>query len=1046
MKSLFLKALVSTMMLLLSSLYSNAQTNKNTSGFVYAEGDKFMLNGQPFYISGANVYDFFTYGSSSGDIETQFMDKERIDAHMRRLYINGIRVIRIWGFSHEEWHGFEPEKGVYSEAQFSLFDYIVKSAEGNGIKLIIALENYWNDYGGIKDRLKWEGIEVEGAGTHDQGQFFTNASAIKGYKDYVEYFITRVNHYDGVAYKDDPTILAWELMNEPRYQGFGDDLTSNVLRAWVDDMGAFIKNIDSNHLLGTGLEAHGLKYGFGGDEGNDFIKIHESPYIDFTSAHPYIRESWSNFTLDETMALVCQWADESHDMIKKPLYIGEFNVERIERSEWWEEIYGFIEKKKIGGSAFWWFPDDRTPRDKFAVFEGDVELDIYKRHAQKMEEMSGGEVIYLSLMSPKSGDVYVSGSSVKIATNLINASNSVAKVAFYADGVLLGEDTTAPFEFEANLPDGNHVITSIATGVNGNTKTSSGRTIQVGGEGVVELEYKNASIATVTNIIKPHFRIKNNASTPVNYEDLSIRYWFNSDDDQALSFFTDYAKIGSSNVNGKFVAVSGDSKYLEITFDAAAGSLGSDENSGRIEAKFANQTWSDMNQANDYSYNATQNDFATWNRVTLYLNGQLISGIEPSGDINQTPIAVISATPISGNEPLTVTLDATGSSDPEGDVLTYEWDLGNGVTATDAIFTYEFTQSGVYEVTLRVSDGTSTSVAKETITVSSTEVIASFTADQLQGVAPLTVNFDASASSDPTGNSLTYTWDFGDTTTATGIIVAKTYDTPGDYLVTLTVDNGIVAPVSSSKTIKVTEEVTNASLMVEYTDGGRANASDNMVNPHLRIVNNGDQAVALSMLTVRYWFTSEDNNNLNFWCDWAQLGSSFVNGTFGVANGMDYLELSFETSAGSIASLGNTGPIQARFSKTNWSPFNELNDYSYDATATSYSANDKITLYSNGTLVWGTEPTSVNTAQSNEDIMLSKATLYPNPAVDQVTIKMDENLNDLTIKILNLSGLPVISSTSKDLRIDELSNGLYIVEITNPKTQRRVRKRLIIKR
>ncbi len=1036
------RALVTCTLLLLTALQIKAQTKNVPSGFVYAEGDKFMLDGQPFYISGANVYDFFTYGSSSGDIETQFMDKQRIDEHMRRLYVNGIRVIRIWGFSHEDWHGFEPQKGVYSEAQFSLFDYVVKSAEANGLKLIIALENYWNDYGGIKDRLKWEGIDVEGAGTHDQGQFFTNASAVQGYKDYVEYFITRKNHYDGVEYRNDPTILAWELMNEPRYQGFGDDLTSDTLRAWVDDMGAFIKALDSNHMLGTGLEAHGLKYGFGGDEGNDFIKIHESPYIDFTSAHPYIRESWSNFTLDETMALICQWADESHDIIKKPLYIGEFNVERIERLEWWEEIYGFIEDKKIGGSAFWWFPDNNTPRDKFGVFEGDVELAIYKSHAQKMEDMSGGEVIYLSLMSPKAGDKYVTGSNVHIAANLVNANNTVAKVEFFANGVSLGEDTTTPFEFDAILPDGNYSITSVATGVNGVTKTSSGRNIQVGGTGILELEYKNASPDAITNIIKPHFRIQNNSSVDVGYEDLSIRYWFDVDDNQDINFFVDYAKIGSSNVKGKFVTVDSDTKYLEITLDKAAGALGRNENSGRIEPKFANQTWSDMDQTNDYSYSAVQTDFGTWERVGLYLNGQLVSGVEPTGTSNKAPIAIITATPVSGDAPLVVNLDASGSSDPDGDTLTYEWDFGNGDTSTDQIVNYEFTQSGNYEVTLTVSDGSLTSQAKETITVNSTEVIASFTVDQEQGVAPLVVNFDASASLDPTGNTLTYTWDFGDTTTGTGVTATHTYDTPGDYTVTLTVDNGVVAPVTATKTIKVTEEITNAALVVEYIDGGRGNATDNMINPHLRIVNNGDQPVAYDALTVRYWFTSENSNDLNFWCDWAQLGSQFVNGAFGLANGMNYIEVSFASGAGSIAATQNSGPIQLRYAKANWSPFNENDDYSYDATSTNYTPNGNITMYLNGSLVWGTEPS----ATTSTTMSLSNAKLYPNPAIDQVTVQLNGKVDNLKVNIRNLSGNIVESNTSNTISIASLPVGIYVVEIQDENTYEMVRKRLIVKR
>ncbi len=1050
MKTNFKKVLALCCLMLCMSKYLHAQT----PGFVYTEGEKFMLDGRPFYFSGANVYDFFTYGSSSGDIETQFMDKDRIDEHMRRLYVNGIRVVRLWGFSHEDWHGFEPQKGVYSEAQFSLFDYVVKSAEANGIKLIIALENYWNDYGGIKDRLKWEGIDVAGAGTHDQGQFFTNASAIQGFKNYVEYFITRVNHYDGVEYRNDPTILAWELMNEPRYQGFGDDLASETLRAWVDDMGAFIKSIDSKHLLGTGLEAHGLKYGFGGDEGNDFIKIHESPYIDFTSAHPYIRESWSNFTLEQTMKLMAQWADESHNIIKKPLYIGEFNVEIQERFEWWEEMYSFIEENKIGASGFWWFPDNQTPRDKFAVFEGDVEVAIYKEHALRMEEMSGGESIYLSLMSPKSGDKYVSGSDVHIEANLLNENNTVAKVEFFSNGELVGEDVFAPFELNLQgLADGQYSITAVVTGVNGITKTSTPRNIQIGGDGILTLEYKDASTAVVSNVIKPHFRIFNNSSQEVSYSDLSIRYWFEAEDDLPFSFYVDYAMIGSDNVKGKVVNTGGNLHYLEITFDPAAGLLGRDAGSGRMEPKIANSVWTATDQSNDYSYDSTKKEFAEWAKVALYLNGKLISGIEPGTTIN-SPTAVIGASSISGNGPLSVTFDASGSTDPNGDVLTYIWDFGNGDTATGITTIYEFTEIKDHLVTLTVDDGNG-NLDSDTILINVQDPdqppVASFITDVTTGTAPLTVTFDASESSDPSGNTLLYTWDFGDGITATGQSIAHTFNAVGSYSVILTVENNQGNTDTDTVIITVEEELPVSDISVEYKDGGNGNSSDNMINPHLRIVNNSDTAISYKDLTVRYWFTSENSNTLNFWCDWAQLGTSSVKGVFGQANGMDYVEVSFDTASGNLSALSNSGDIQTRFAKANWSNFNENDDYSYDSTKTSYLPQSMITLYNQGNLIWGIEPTQ-NRIAANSDNKLTTIRVYPNPVKEYLTISTDKGLENTHLKLMNLMG-NVIQFKSilgkhnqTSFTVNELERGIYILEIIDLYTNQKTRKKIIIDR
>ncbi|MDI5787504.1 cellulase family glycosylhydrolase [Bacillus licheniformis] len=63
--------------------------------------------------------------------------------------------------------------------------------------------------------------------------------------------LNRVNTYNGVKYKDDPAIMAWELANEPRVQS---DRTGNTLVEWADEMSEFIKSIDQNHLVAVGDE------------------------------------------------------------------------------------------------------------------------------------------------------------------------------------------------------------------------------------------------------------------------------------------------------------------------------------------------------------------------------------------------------------------------------------------------------------------------------------------------------------------------------------------------------------------------------------------------------------------------------------------------------------------------------------------------------------------------------------------------------------------------------------------------------------------------
>ncbi|MEU8261706.1 cellulose binding domain-containing protein [Micromonospora sp. NPDC048999] len=353
-------------------------------------GIRFCFNGQNFYFAGANTYDVFTYGGSWGDTETTYMDKGRIDAHFAHLQADKVTVLRLWMFSHESWHGFEPSKGVYNDQQFALFDYVIQSAKAHNVMLIPVFENYWEAYGGIDTRLSWEGL----SGGHPGRAKFFNKQLCPGcftqYKNYVNYALNRTNHYSGVKYKDEPTIFAWELMNEPRYQDVSpaENVSGATLRAWVDEMGAYVKNIDRNHMLGTGLEGHESKYGFGGNEGNPFVYIHQSPYIDFTSAHPYPDEGWAGLDIPKTKALIRAWINDSHNVVGKPFYMGEWNVHQ-DWTNWWTQIYGDFEAAGGDGSGFWWYKDG-SGGGGFDTAFGAPQLAVFRQHSANMAAKSTG--------------------------------------------------------------------------------------------------------------------------------------------------------------------------------------------------------------------------------------------------------------------------------------------------------------------------------------------------------------------------------------------------------------------------------------------------------------------------------------------------------------------------------------------------------------------------------------------------------------------------------------------------------------------------------
>lgn len=142
-----------------------------------------------------------------------------------------------------------------------------------------------------------------------------------------------------------------------------------------------------------------------------------------------------------------------------------------------------------------------------------------------------------------------------------------------------------------------------------------------------------------------------------------------------------------------------------------------------------------------------------------------------------------------------------------------------------------------------------------------------------------------------------------------------------------------------------------------------SNGSTKDIKYKFNIVNQGTVSVPLSELKVRYWFTDESSSSqLDFVCDYTAVpgGSGSVTHSFSAASGMNadhYLEVGFLAAAGSIAMGASSGEVQARFHSSNFQTvFTQANDYSFDPTKTSFQDALTVTLYANGTLIWGTEP------------------------------------------------------------------------------------------
>ncbi len=146
------------------------------------------------------------------------------------------------------------------------------------------------------------------------------------------------------------------------------------------------------------------------------------------------------------------------------------------------------------------------------------------------------------------------------------------------------------------------------------------------------------------------------------------------------------------------------------------------------------------------------------------------------------------------------------------------------------------------------------------------------------------------------------------------------------------------------------------SAQVHFGEDG--SATNGEIRPVLRIVNSGSAPIALSDLTLRYYFTRDGSSPSTSACYWAALGcdnlTHQVHDLPGAVVGADsYFEVRFLASAGTLGPGASTGDIKLAVHHSDWSPYNEGDDFSYLAGATSWTNANRVALFHENDLVWG---------------------------------------------------------------------------------------------
>jgi len=178
-------------------------------------------------------------------------------------------------------------------------------------------------------------------------------------------------------------------------------------------------------------------------------------------------------------------------------------------------------------------------------------------------------------------------------------------------------------------------------------------------------------------------------------------------------------------------------------------------------------------------------------------------------DSARAPTASFTASPNPATVGAPVGFDASGSSDPDGTIVSYVWDFGDSSGGTGATTSHAYAGPGTYNVTLTVQDNESyTATAYRDVVVQAPPPgpqppVAAFVAGPSPSALGVPVTFNASASFDPDGTIVSYTWDFGDGFGETGPLTQHTYAARGAFTVTLTVVDDLSLSNTSSRVVDV---------------------------------------------------------------------------------------------------------------------------------------------------------------------------------------------------------------------------------------------------
>lgn len=356
--------------------------------FVTVKGSRFYAGGKPYYFIGTNYW----YGSLLGLEKDRRRGIQRLRRELDHLKANGVTNLRL--MAGAEGTGLlngvtrvgpplQPEAGKFDAAVLEGLDIVLYEMRKRDMRAVIFFSNNWEWSGGFQQYLIWNKVIdsqwLTDKPTWDElrdnvALFYTCESCKQGYRRQVELVLERRNSVNKLRYVDDPTIMAWELANEPRPMR---PAANEAYKSWITDSAALIKRVDRRHLVTLGHEGR-----IGTESLALFEQVHADRNVDYLTIHIWPK-NWGWFQngkmaegFDNAMRESVAYVNENAAVavkLNKPMVIEEFGLPRdgqsfdttsatTLRDRYFERMFSFVGSPGIAGANFWAFGGTARPK------------------------------------------------------------------------------------------------------------------------------------------------------------------------------------------------------------------------------------------------------------------------------------------------------------------------------------------------------------------------------------------------------------------------------------------------------------------------------------------------------------------------------------------------------------------------------------------------------------------------------------------------------------------------------------------------------------